>query len=399
MSGPRKSPFANSTPPVRPERPPIEAVKTGFNTWAQSPTQAPVAPVRQSPLASPLSTPLAAPGVHNQSRAVAANVMPFKDSDIDTLGSDVQQAVMGVVKKVTEKMTVAKFGDLGDMLANVQLEADKLDPKNVSGGVGGWLKSKLFDVRKVMLKQMTTAGATFDMLGEKMASHVAVHETWVKDLEQLYQENFEQYGRILEVIKRGEHWYENGRQSLANMPMVDPADPEAPMKVQVRRDAESMLNRLSQRIDNFRRLKVLTECNGPRLRSQQDSSRDTARTLRDYSEQVIPIIKMEFAMYLQTQDVQNSGKLTGSARNLAETSLRRSADSAKDAMVSSAENANTAMISNDTMSHMRSRMLEAVTTVQSIETNAQQRRIADAAQMDKDQAQYLTQLQSNGATI
>lgn len=391
MSNPRPSPFAQK------QQPGAEPAMVATSLFgATIPTANQSLPAVQSKLGS---SPLTAPNVNGQARSLAANVMPFKDADIDSLGSDVQQATMGVVKKLTEKMSVAKFGDLGDMLANVQLEADKLDPANLNGGAVGWLKAKLFDVRKLMLKQMTSAGATFDMLAEKMASHVAVHETWVNDLEQLYTENFEQYNRILEVIRRGEAWVASAQQALANMPMIDPTDPEAPMKVQVRRDAESMLNRLCQRIDNFRRLKVLTECNGPRLRSQQDSSRDTARTLRDYSEQVIPIIKMEFAMYLQSQDVKNSGQLTGSARNLAETSLRRSADSAKDAMIDSATQANTAMISNDTMSHMRTRMLEAVTAVRSIETNAMQRRVEDAKNMDADQAQYLTQLQTNGASI
>lgn len=399
MSNPRPSPFASKQPAGAAPA----MVATSVNGVLLSPELTAPKPTPSVPAVAksfgPASSPLAAPSANNQSRSLAANVMPFKDTDIDTLGADVQQATMGVVKKLTEKMSVAKFGDLGDMLANVQLEADKLDPANLNGGAVGWLKAKIFDVRKLMLKQMTSAGATFDMLAEKMASHVAVHETWVNDLEQLYVENFEQYNRILDVIRRGEAWEVAAKQALGNMPVVDPADPEAPMKVQIRRDAESMLNRLCQRVDNFRRLKVLTECNGPRLRSQQDSSRDTARTLRDYSEQVIPIIKMEFAMYLQSQDVKKSGQLTGSARNLAETSLRRSADSAKDAMIDSATQANTAMISNDTMCHMRSRMLEAVTAVKSIESNAMQRRIDDAKMMDEQQAQYLTQLQTNGATI
>jgi uncharacterized protein YaaN involved in tellurite resistance len=171
------------------------------------------------------------------------------------------------------------------------------------------------------------------------------------------------------------------------------------MKVQIRRDAEAMLNRLRQRIDNFRRLKVLTECNGPRIRSQQESSRTAARTLRDYSEQMIPIIQMEFAMFMQSQDVKKSGQITTNARNLAETSLKRSADSAKDSMIDAANQANTAMISNDTMTHMRARLLEAVTTVKSIETNAQQRRVDDASMMNQQQTEYLNQLQSNGAPI
>lgn len=392
---PLSSPFASKVQGDQPAMVATEFMgKPVLDTVAApAPSQVPAAPValKASPLASPMT--------NNQTRTLAANAMPFKDNDIDTLGSDVQQSTMGVVKKLTEKMSVAQFGDLGDMLANVQLEADKLDPDAQNKGLTGWIRSRVFDVRKLMVKQLSTASQTFDALANKMSSHVAVHETWVNDLEQLYLENFEQYNRILEVIRKGEAWEKSAEQAIKNMPLINPNDPEAPMKIQVRRDAESMLNRLRQRIDNFRRLKVLTECNGPRIRSQQESSRTTARTLRDYSEQMIPIIQMEFAMYLQSEDVKKSGRVTSSARNLAEQSLRRSADSAKDSMIDAANQANTAMISNDTMSHMRSKLLEAVTTVQGIEDAAHQRRIADAQQMDTDQAQYLNQLQRVNAPI
>lgn len=390
MSGPRPSPFASkqsagASPAM---------VATQLHGMNIQPPSSMVNAVVNRP-----SSPLASPMAQSQSKNLAANAMPFKDQDIESLGSDVQQATMGVVKKITEKMTLANFGDLGEMLANVQLEADRLDPAAQTSGLTGWIKAKVFDVRKTMLKQLTTASQTFDKLAEKMASHVAIHETWVNDLETLYTENFEQYKRILDVIKRGEAWEASAIQALNNMPMVDPNDPEAPMKVQIRRDAEAMLNRLRQRIDNFRRLKVLTECNGPRIRSQQESSRTAARTLRDYSEQMIPIIQMEFAMFMQSQDVKKSGQITTNARNLAETSLKRSADSAKDSMIDAANQANTAMISNDTMTHMRARLLEAVTTVKSIETNAQQRRVDDASMMNQQQTEYLNQLQSNGAPI
>lgn len=390
MSGPRPSPFASkqsagASPAM---------VATQLHGMNIQPPSSMVNAVVNRP-----SSPLASPMAQSQSKNLAANAMPFKDQDIESLGSDVQQATMGVVKKITEKMTLANFGDLGEMLANVQLEADRLDPAAQTSGIGGWIKSKVFDIRKTMLKQLSTASQTFDKLAEKMASHVAIHETWVNDLETLYTENFEQYKRILDVIKRGEAWEASAIQALNNMPMVDPNDPEAPMKVQIRRDAEAMLNRLRQRIDNFRRLKVLTECNGPRIRSQQESSRTAARTLRDYSEQMIPIIQMEFAMFMQSQDVKKSGQITTNARNLAETSLKRSADSAKDSMIDAANQANTAMISNDTMTHMRARLLEAVTTVKSIETNAQQRRVDDASMMNQQQTEYLNQLQSNGAPI
>lgn len=335
----------------------------------------------------------------NKPTQLSNNVLAFSDKDIEGLGSQVHEGTMAVVQKMTQKMSVAKFGDLGDMLANLQLEADTLDPDAQNKGISGWIRSKFFDVRKLALKQLQTAEKTFDDLAQKMASHITVHETWVNDLETLYIENFEQYKRVITIIQQGEQWENAALQSIKNLPEIDPTDPEAAMKMQIRRDAEAMLNRLRQRIDSFRRLKVLTECNSPKIRSQQESSRNAARTLRNYISEVLPLIKFEFALYMQSLDVKKTNRLSKGSRDLAEQSLQKSASSAKESIIEAARESNTSIVSSNTLSYIRNCMLEAVTQVGQIEHDAQVRRLAEAKQMQDEQTQYLKQLQENGARL
>ncbi|MNF15136.1 hypothetical protein D3C80_2176210 [compost metagenome] len=65
--------------------------------------------------------------------------------------------------------------------------------------------------------------------------------------------------------------------------------------------------------------------------------------------------------------------------------------------MASAENANSALISNDALNHTRNAILGAITQVRQIEHTAQARREDDAKMMVESQSKYLQDLQGLGA--
>lgn len=321
----------------------------------------------------------------------------ISNEDIEGLGSDLSRGVSQTTDKVIQKMTVNRFGELGEILANVELEVGKLNADNRDKGVIGWFQAKFTDVRKTLMMHFDSAQQAFNQLETKMTQQIAVHQEWIKDFDSLYSENYDHYLKVVDTIRSSEGWELALAQQLQNWPVIDPADPDGPMKMQAKTEAESRLNRLRIKIDMFRRLKVITENNGPKIRAQQETSRTVIQTLNDTIVQAIPLIKMEFAMYLQSLDAMKSLGTVDQTRQLANTSLQKSAESAKGAALSSAKTLNTAMLSNDTLNVIRSKMLETLTGVQQIQAQAQQQRIEDARSMADSQAQYLTQLQQKGA--
>lgn len=322
----------------------------------------------------------------------------ISDQDIEALGTDLPRGVTQTTDKIIQKMTVNRFGELGEILANVQLEVDKLNPDNFEPhGVIGWIQSKFTDLRKTLMLHFESAQEAFSQLESKMTQQITVHQEWIKDFDRLYVDNYEHYLSIVDTIKKSEGWERTLDTQIQNWPAIDPSDPDGPMKLQAKTEAEARLNRLRIKIDMFRRLKVITENNGPKIRSQQETSRTVIQTLNDTIVQAIPLIKMEFAMHLQSLDAMKSLSTVDQSRALANTSLQRSAESAKDAALHSAKTLNTAIISNDTLNLIRGKMLETITGVRQIQDQAQQQRLADAKAMSDSQAQYLTQLQQKGA--
>lgn len=352
------------------------------------------------PVAFP-AVPAAPSGVFSKSptpSTAIASYLPVKDLDVEQLGEGLAKDVGATTEKIISKMSVGKFEELGSILTAVQVQANKISPASLQkGGLIGWWQRNFTDIKTRLTMQFNSAEEVFDKLESKIAGHVTVHTEWIKDLDMLYTENFTRYNRIVEVIAKGEKWIEATQASLNAWPVIEATDPEAPMKIQAKRDAESLLNRLRVKVDNFKRLKVLAENNSPKIRSQQNTSRNTITTLRSIAEETIPMIKMEFAMFLQSLDANKSNELVAAARELSGKTLTSSADSAKIAAVESAKAMNTPVIATDTLEYIRAKMLETITDVRKIESDAHTQRENDAKVIAESQAKLLSSLQTHNA--
>lgn len=326
------------------------------------------------------------------------NTSLITDETIDKLGESVSQSVGATTQKIVSSMTIGKFEDLGAILTSVSLEAGKLDPASIQkGGIVGWWQRNFTDVKAKLTMQLKTADGIFKDLESKIGGHIIIHQQWVRDLESLYMENYQHYLSLVKEIDKADTFISHIQESLNTWSVISADDAEAAMKVQQKRDVESRLNRLRIKKDNLLRLKTLTETNSPKIRGQQETSRATISTLKDVITQTIPVIQMEFAMFLQTLDSQKSVELAGNVRDLATKTLTRSADSAKMAALNSAKALNAPVITTQTLEHIRSRMLETVNEVKMIERQAEQQRQEDAKLIANSQRNLLTALQSSGS--
>lgn len=319
------------------------------------------------------------------------------DEKIDSIGEAVSREIGQTTQKIIDKMAVGKFDELGAILITIQQEADKLDPASLQkGGVFGWFQRKFGDVKAQLTMRLKSAQEVFDGLEGKIAGHITVQQEWVKDLELLYAENYAHYQRIVAEMKEVQELIDYSINLVKSWPEIDMNDPQAAMQAQNVRDAETKINRLRMKLDNLIRLKAMTEMNSPKIRQQQDTSRVTVSTLKDVISQTIPIIKFEFAMFLQTLDVQKSVALTGEVRDLATKTLTKGADGAKMSAIESAKAMNTPVITTETLNTLRNRMLETLVEVKRVEHDAQCQREADAKVIVEGQKSLLTSLKEAG---
>ena len=335
---------------------------------------------------------------NSSSPVIGALSTAVQMSDIDNLGQDVSRQIGATTDKIIKKMTVGNFDELGSILTAVQLEADKLSPASYQKkGLIRWFKNKFTDIKKELTLNFKTAEQVFDKLEKQISDHIAVHAEWIKDLDQLYNENYSRYQQLMKVMEMADAWEASIVKQLETWPEIDTNSPDAAMQVQAKRDVESLLNRLQSKKDYFLRLKTILENHSPRIRDQQETSRTTISTLKDVVEQAIPAIKSEFTLFLQSLDSQKSNEMITNLRGLVNTTLQKSADTAYDAAISSATNAVTPTFSTDTIKHIRNKMISTVTEVKRIQSEAEVRRKEDAQYIMDSQKEYLNQCVQLGA--
>lgn len=351
----------------------------------------------------PATVPKGAGGVFATARQEVVGArkiaLPVSDKDIEKLGADLPTRISATVNNITAKVTTAKFAELGDLLAELSSNTELLDPNNYgkAKGVMGWFKNAVVDVRKLMIKNLQTASQSFDALEAKMTEQIQIHTQWKRDLAAMALENEQNYYAICQDIRVADQWVEAIKQVLDNQPAIDPASETAMMQANMVREAQTTLNRCSRKADTFRRTRVLTENISPKIMAQTAASDDIINTYTDLITQVIPIVKMEFALYLQALEVKKDSAFQENVKGISEKAIVSSAGTAAESMVASAQTANSALISNEALNQTRNLILGAVTQVRNIEVQAQQQRVADAQMMVDSQATYLQELQKQGA--
>lgn len=345
-----------------------------------------VAPVAVAPKPSGFLQPSAAP--IRQATAISK-------ADIEQLGTDLQVNVNRTTNKIIDSMTAAKFGDIGTILVQVQNTAEKLDPNKQFGGISGWFRSKFVDIKSYLRQEFQTAGKVFDQLVIDLTKHIATHDTWVKNLDLIFDENHANYRTLVELISKAESWKAALQQQIAGLPPIAADDPDAIMKAQDKADLEALVNRLDIKIDTFRRLKMLCENNAPKIRGQQKTSETNKAVLRDIIDFTIPTIRQEFALYLNSLDSQKTQQLIQNTRTFAQQTMVKSADAAATAAVTAAKNLNAPMIDNPTLDHLRDRIMSTIVEVKRIEGEAATQRQADASTMQQSTQQFIAQLQAN----
>ena len=364
----------------------------------RTPTEAIISNIAASQAENRAGSPLARAKSQLATPFTVARITSICDEDGENLGGDIARQTGMTTEKIIRTMGVSSFDEIGATLVAVQAEADALDPATLmKGGIMGWVQRRFGNVKQQLTLRLKSAEDVFDSLGKKIADHITVQSGWVRDLDSLYTENFERYRKVREVIEQAREWERQMVTALEHWPEISIDDPDAAMKAQERRDAEARLNRLRIKIDSFVRLQALTENHAPRIRSQQETARTTIQTLRDVVDQTIPVIKSEFALYIQSLDSRKSVALVTSTRGLATKTLEKSSEAAKNAAIESAQALNAPSITNETLTLLRTRMLDTLTEVRRIETDAQQRRVADEAAILDGQKQYLAELQHRGA--
>jgi uncharacterized protein YaaN involved in tellurite resistance len=323
------------------------------------------------------------------------------EQDIESLGADANARVSATTEKIISAVSMQKFNELGEIMARMSTVHGRLDPANIAndlqpkglGKIINWFNRTVVDIKTELAKRLKDADTVFDSIASDIQTHMTKHNIWIQDLENLYKENYENHLYIQSLIEKVKEWKQYQIDFIANIPPIDPADPQAMIKAQYLRDMEVRLNSIEIKLDNLERRKIVTENNAPLIRSKQQTSRATVSAMREVIA-VIPDLKLQFVMYMHSLDSDESNMFNNSVKDIINQTIQTGATNAKNSALTAAASMNTSVISNDTLSHIRNAMLDTISGVQATEANAKLQREQDAIMMQSSQIEYLNQLQN-----
>ena len=345
------------------------------------------APVQQHTIVSQPKSPL---GKVNSNQ-----LLPITFEQVDRLGDEQALKVGQTADKIVKTISLTDMDELGDIMAMMQVQSDKLNPESYKQNtLVSKVKSLFIDLKKHLKKELQSAEAAFVEIESKISNHIDNQTQWIQNLEMMYQENYQRYLEISEVINTLTNYETTCEQQINNF-NISETDPDFGMKAQTLQDMNNVLHRIKIKKDNMTRLKALCEGNSPKIRSRQEASRSAISTLKDIMTQIIPMLKIEFSLFIQTIDTQKSLNFINNTRLLANKTLVTSADNAYTASVESAKVVNTANVSTDTLVHIRDKMIQSMKEVKTIQDNFMNDSTQTLEEVKKTQQQFLEELTKN----
>ena len=341
------------------------------------------------------STVLASPRVTSSSPLMAARYgsgITLTYDQVDRLGDDEASKVGNTANKIVQAIALSDMDELGDIMASMQVQGDRLNPeKYKESGMFSKVKGLFVDIKKQLKKELQTAETAFTEIEGKISKHINNQSSWVQNLEAMYQENYQRYRELTNVLSVLDNYEQSVKRDVETF-VVSESDPEFAMKLQQLQDLKNLLHRILVKKDNILRLRALCEGNSPKIRQRQEDSRAVITTLKDVVTQIIPILKIEFALYIQTLDTQKSINFISNTRTLANKTLTSSADQAYTSSVEAAKALNQSSIETETLVHIRDKMLSSMREVATVRNNFMLNAEAAANAVKQTQAEFLSEL-------
>lgn len=314
---------------------------------------------------------------------------------VDKIG-DAEAAEVGVTaNKIVQAISLSDMDDLGDIMAAMQVQSDRLNPDNYKpNGIMAKVKGMFVDFKIQMKKELQTADAAFTEIEAKISSYINNQTTWVNNLEAMYQENYDRYKKLSSVLVLLENLEVASKAEIENF-IADESDPDLMMKLQDLQDKKNILHRILVKKDSILRLKAICEGNSPKIRQRQEDSRAVIATLKDLMTSIIPMLKMEFALFIQTLDTQKSVNFISNTRTLANKTLTSSADQAYTSSVEAAKALNSSNIETSSLVYVRDRWLQGMKEVAEVRNNFMVNAEEAANEVKRTQDEFLKALTKN----
>ncbi len=305
MAPPKPLSLGGGTPAAAPQAP---AASPAPVAPSYSPPVAVAAPSYPAPVAAPAYSPpavVAPPG---------GAVLTMES--ISQVGLTAQRSVSDISKQLGMQTKTSQLDELGKLMGTTMMAVKGYDPANTKGGMFGWFKRKVEEVRL----SYETAETTVGRLVAQMNSRLQLHQQRDTAIEQMQAANRKAHadlGNDIATLTAKLDWME------ANPPVItDPTDVMQGQRVQQWNTIVAMGRKHA---DDLARSRAVCEVFEPQLEMFKQQGMLLTQKLRSFETTTLPVLRQTFFNYIIMLEQEATAKMTGAVDDLTDNAMKENA--------------------------------------------------------------------------
>lgn len=284
------------------------------------------APLGTAPVAT-IQAPALPDSIAIQSAPIVVVPAPkviVSEDEVRRLGESTAGTSSAVSQRLLEAQRAGDSGEMGKLLNEVIREAKGLSPEQMAQkGLIGKLKGLFSRAQDGFMAHYDTVQGRIDTLVRQIEGQIRLHERRVSDLEDLRQANYNFYKSLKADTAKGEEMLIQ-IQAMIDYAKAQPmTDGFAANKVT---EYEALYNMLEKRLDDFRRVMIISQQTDPQLVMMKANSHGLVDNFNTVKNTTIPVWRQMFAQYLISLDQKRGAALSKSIADTTDEALRKNSE-------------------------------------------------------------------------
>lgn len=296
----------------------------------------------------------------------------IKEEDVRNLGASSANVSAAVSERLLSAQRSGDSGEVGQLLSGIIQEAKGLSPEEMKKkGFVGKIVGLFGRAKDNFMGQYDTVQGRIDTMIREVDKHVVLHQKRVHDLEDLRVANYNFYLALKEDVKKGEQMLVHIQEMIDYARSQEMTDAFEANKVV---EYEAMYNMLEKRLDDFRRVMIISQQTEPQLVLMKTNSHDLVDNFNTIKNTTIPVWRQMFAQYLIALDQQRGAALSKNIRDSTDEALRKNSEMFGRNAQAIAQERQRSVVSVERLEEMQRNLFDTLEKVAEIERKGRQDR-------------------------
>lgn len=328
---------------------------------------------------------------------------PRRTDAVHQLGTKAGEKIVQYSEKLLTQVKSSDMEGLGDKLHEVVLLAKGINVgalvKNSGTAskiplIGGLIDSFRMGKEQILGKYDTLSKQIEKLVGEVKVSQTRLANR-IRDLEQVYAFNIEEYRNLDCNILVGEIKLEELRQELEQRRSSPTAND--PLEAQALSDLQDLITRLDKRVHDLRTMQMVAVQTAPMIRMVQSNNQILIDKFRNLQELTIPSWKKQFTLAIALLEQQKAVELTQKIDDTTNELMRRNADLLRQNSVNTARANQRSVVDIETLEHVQQTLISTMEEVEQIQREGEQNRQQAAGRMEEMKTELIQRMGGAGS--